>query len=438
MTDERHDPSPSPWSPSAPRWPGSPTGAPSARPDAPPMPPTGAPTWSSPAAGGAGEPPRTPPPLPVAPPSPSAGGPAAGPSPSATPPRRRGRAGLAALAVVATFAAGAAGVAVGRETVDDGSLTTSDAGAAPGRPVSTVPGPVDADAEEPAAAVAAALAPAVVQIETGSGLGSGFIYDASGLVLTAAHVLGDSDQVEVRLADGSRRTGEVLGSDDSTDVAVVRIDADEDLPVAVLATGVDLEVGQTAVAIGSPFGLDQTVTAGIVSAVGRSTQTPGGVIPAIQTDAPINSGNSGGALADRQGRVIGINDSIITGSRQASGNVGVGFAIPIDIAKEVADKIVAGESTEAGYLGVGGADATGDRVGAAITSVEPGSPAADAGLTEDDVVTQVDGSKVSSMIDLAAAVRTKAPGEQVVLTVVRDGDERTVEVTLGAAQRAGR
>nr|MBA3282028.1 PDZ domain-containing protein [Acidimicrobiia bacterium] len=226
----------------------------------------------------------------------------------------------------------------------------------------------------------------------------------------------------------------VLGSDDSTDVAVVKIDAADGLPVAALGTGVDLQVGQTAIAIGSPFGLDQTVTAGIVSAIGRSTETPGGVIPAIQTDAPINSGNSGGALADRQGRIIGINDSIITGNSQSSGNVGVGFAIPIDIAKAVADKIVAGESTEAGFLGVGGADATGDRAGAAITSIEAGSPAADAGLTEADVVTAVDGQKVSSMIDLAAAVRTKAPGETVALTVLRDGKERTVEVTLVAAQ----
>jgi putative serine protease PepD len=205
--------------------------------------------------------------------------------------------------------------------------------------------------------------------------------------------------------------------------------------VAALATGVPLQVGQEAIAIGSPFGLDQTVTAGIVSAVGRSTETPGGVIPAIQTDAPINSGNSGGALADRKGRVIGINDSIITGSSSSSGggNVGVGFAIPIDIAKGVADDIVAGRSTTAGYLGVEGADATGGRAGAAITKVSSGSPAADAGITTDDVVTAFDGRKVSSMIDLAAAIRTAQPGDQVTLTVVRGSQERTVQVTLGSA-----
>lgn len=385
-----------------------PSGWPVAPPSGPPTPPSGAGIAGGP---GAGRPP--------------AGGRSA---------PRRGLAGLAALAVVASFAAGAAGVVVGRESVADrGASSGESAGAAPGRPVATVPGPVSGDAAEPAAAVAEALGPAVVQIETGSGLGSGFIYDRSGLILTAAHVTDDADEVTVRLADGTSQTGRVLGTDDSTDVAVVQIEGSDDLPVAALATGVDLQVGQVAIAIGSPFGLDQTVTSGIVSALGRSTETPGGVIPAIQTDAPINSGNSGGALADRQGRVIGINDSIITGGAQSTGNVGVGFAVPIDIAKTVADRIVAGESTDAGFLGVGGADATGDRAGAAITEVEAGSPAAEAGLSSRDVVTAVDGQDVSSMIDLAAAVRTKAPGERVALTVLRDGDERTVEVTLGTA-----
>ncbi len=364
---------------------------------------------------------------------------AASPGPPPTPSRApRGRAGLAALAVVAVFTAGVGGVLVGRELADDdGPVTTADATAASSEPIAAEPGPVDPDAVEPAAAVAEALGPAVVQIETGTGLGSGFVYDADGLVLTAAHVVADATSVTVRMADGSRQEGEVLGTDDSTDVAVVRIEGSDDLPVAELATGVELQVGQTAIAIGSPFGLDQTVTAGIVSAVGRSTETPGGVIPAIQTDAPINSGNSGGALADRQGRVIGINDSIITGNAQSSGNVGVGFAIPVDIAKAVADKIVAGESTEAGFLGVGGADATGDRAGAAITEVEPGSPADEAGVTDEDVVTAVDDRDVSSMVDLAAAVRTKAPGDQVTLTLLRDGEERTVEVTLAAAEAIG-
>lgn len=376
--------------------------------------------------------------------TPSGAGVGAGPEPWRTPtpePRKRGRGGaLAVVAIALALLAGAAGIVIGRSAADDNSPSILGQPNASSRTVSTQPGPVPANAEEPIAAVAQALSPAVVQITTNQGLGSGFIYDKSGLILTAAHVTDGADQVEVRLADGTRLPGKVLGADDSTDVAVVKVNSDEDLPVAVLATGVKLEVGQTAIAIGSPFGLDQTVTAGIVSAVGRSSETPGGVIPAVQTDAPINSGNSGGALADKQGRVIGINDSIITGSQsttQGGGNVGIGFAVPIDIAKQVADKIVAGKSTDAGFLGVEGADATGNRAGAALTTVQADSPAAKAGLTTDDVVVAVDGQRVSSMIDLAAAVRTHEPGEQVELTVVRNGAERTVTVTLTTAPPRG-
>jgi S1-C subfamily serine protease len=335
-----------------------------------------------------------------------------------------------AILLAASMIAAAGGVVVGRNLVDEPNVSSS---VTPAAPVTTVAGPVPSGATEPVAAVAAAVAPAVVQIETTQGLGSGFIYDASGLILTAGHVVDGAQQVQVRLADGTRLTGTVVGTDDSTDVAVVRIPQREGLPVAKLATGVPLQVGQMAIAIGSPFGLDQTVTAGIVSAVGRSTETPGGVIPAVQTDAPINSGNSGGALVDRQGRIIGINDSIITGNSANSGNVGVGFAIPIDIAKVVADKLVAGQSTEAGYLGVAGADATGDRAGAALTQVESGSPAAKAGLTTDDVVVEADGRKVASMIDLAAEIRTNEPGSTIRLKVLRNGKERTVEVTLTTA-----
>jgi putative serine protease PepD len=235
------------------------------------------------------------------------------------------------------------------------------------------------------------------------------------------------------MADGTRLTGTVVGEDPSTDVAVVKIEPPKDMAVATLATGVTVKVGQTAIAIGSPFGLDQSVTAGIVSAVGRSAETPGGVIPAIQTDAPINSGNSGGALADRTGRIIGINDSIATGGGNSTGNLGIGFAVPIDIAKAVADRIVAGESTEAGFLGVEGADATGSHTGAAITSVSSGSPADKAGLTEADTVIAVDGKPVSSMIDLAAKVRTKQPGDTVELTVSANGAQRVVQVTLETA-----
>ncbi len=298
--------------------------------------------------------------------------------------------------------------------------------------------PVPAGVEEPIAAVAASLSPAVVQIETRTGLGSGFVYDPDGLILTAAHVVDGSRQVTVRFADGTSTEGTVLGTDPNTDVAVIRIEPTDELVVAPLALGVDLRVGQTAVAIGSPFGLDQTVTAGIVSAIGRATETPGrnGVpraIPAIQTDAPINSGNSGGALADSHGRVIGINSSIITADVSSSGNVGVGFAVPIDIAKAVADRIVAGRSVSSGYLGVSSTDVTGTNTGAQLRSVEAGSPAHRAGLQAGDVVVGFEGGQVSTAIDLVAAVTPREPGEVVTLTIVRDGQEVEVEVQLGEA-----
>ena len=175
-----------------------------------------------------------------------------------------------------------------------------------------------------------------MQIETGEGLGSGFVYDKSGLILTAAHVVdgaraGQGPPRRRHPASTARSSAPTTAPTSPSSAVEHR----QDLPVAPLATGVDVTVGQTAVAIGSPFGLDQTVTAGIVSAVGRATDDARAAsIPAIQTDAAINPGNSGGALADRQGRVIGINDSIATEpGRQRGGNLGVGFAIPIDLAK---------------------------------------------------------------------------------------------------------
>ncbi|MCB1031145.1 MAG: trypsin-like peptidase domain-containing protein [Acidimicrobiales bacterium] len=347
--------------------------------------------------------------------------------------RKGARARIGALIVATALVAGTAGGVTGAVLTDQGNNTSSSAGSTASRTTPTVAGPVDADSLEPVAEVAAALSPAVVQIETQSGLGSGFVYDESGLIMTADHVINGASQVQVRMADGSRLVGEVLGGDASTDVAVVKIDPPASMAVAALGTGADVVVGQSAIAIGSPFGLDQTVTAGIVSAVGRTAETPGGFIPAIQTDAPINSGNSGGALADRQGRIIGINDSIITGGSGSTGNVGVGFAIPIDLAKPVADAIVAGESTAGGFLGVEGADATGNRVGAAITSVQAGSPAAQAGLSADDVVVGVNGNQVSSMIDLAAAIRTSRPGDEVRVSVLRDGEELDLKIVLGTS-----
>ena len=365
------------------------------------------------------------------PPGPPTPAPPTGSRPESTPGSGGWRRTAVALCLVALLV-GAVGFGAGRLT--DRTAT----GAAPSSSVAlrsvttatSAPPPLTGREIEPAAAVAKALGPAVVQIETGSGLGSGFIYDRSGLILTAAHVVNGTKQVRVRLADGTRLQGSVLGADDSTDVAVVRVKGSKTLPVAALATGVKVEVGQTAVAIGSPFGLNSTVTAGIVSAVGRSVDTPGGAIPMVQTDAPINPGNSGGALADRRGRVIGINDSI---AGQSGGNVGVGLAVPIDIARSVADRIIAGKSLAAGFLGVETLSSTGARSGAQLSSVTSKSPAAQAGLRPNDVVTAIDGEKIDSQIDLVARIRSREPGQRVEITFVRGGQERTVSLTLAKA-----
>lgn len=295
--------------------------------------------------------------------------------------------------------------------------------------------PLTGNETEPVASVAKVLSPAAVQLQGQQDLGSGFIYDPSGLILTAAHVVAGNSTMTVRLNDGSQVKGTVVGSNAATDVAVVRISTGRKLPVAALALGVPVEVGQMAIALGSPYGLTQSVTSGIVSAVNRTL--PGqsnDTVGMIQTDAPINPGNSGGMLANRQGQVIGINDSIISNSSDSggeAGNVGVGFAIPIDLAKSVADRLVAGQPIEFGYLGVKTEDADGARVGGLIASVEPGGPAAAAHLQVGDVVVKVGDSPIASGTDLAAAIRARKPGDRVQLTVVRDGSERTIIVTLG-------
>jgi len=367
------------------------------------------------------------------PPPPTTPAPTGSDAPTLPPEHRAWGRGIAAAAVAVILMTGV-GFGAGRLTADD-SPSAGVAATPVTEPTSSTATtdndtPVTGNPDEPVEAVARALAPAVVQIETSQGLGSGFVYDPSGLVLTAAHVTDGNNQVTVRTADGKAHEGKVLGADNGSDVAVVKIDPSADLKVAQLAVGEDVQVGQMAVAIGSPFGLDQTVTSGIVSAVDRTVETPGGAIPMLQTDAPINPGNSGGALADRRGRVIGINDSIAS---ESGGNQGVGFAVPIDTAVSVAQKLVKGETIKTGYLGVTPADAsqTGGAEGALIVQVDPASPARHAGLERGDLVTSVDGKPVTSSTDLIAAIRSRAPGAAVTLTYQRDGASHQVHVTLG-------
>ena len=197
------------------------------------------------------------------------------------------------------------------------------------------------------------------------------------------------------------------------------------LKAAPLAVGQNLQVGQLAIAIGSPFGLNETVTAGIISSTDRILEGR----EVIQTDAPINPGNSGGVLADRRGRVIGINSAIRPGDN-SNGNVGIGFAVPIDIAAKSAAAIVKGEEIQIGYLGVSMGDATGGQDGAVVQEVTPDSPAAQAGLQAGDVVVSIDGKAVQDRSELVAAIRGHKPGDKVTLVVVRGGNETTITATL--------
>jgi len=301
--------------------------------------------------------------------------------------------------------------------------SAQDEGAA--TPDSLVPG------EEPISDAAAVIMPSVVQIQTGSGLGSGVgsgvIYDSDGLILTAAHVVGDNESVTVRFADGEQVEGTVLGGTSGADVAVVQVER-TGLPAAELALDEDPQVGQLAIAVGSPWGLQGTVTAGIVSAVDQAIPSGGSARAVLQTDAAINPGNSGGPLVDRDGRVLGINVSIFSLS---GANDGVGFAVPIDIAHGIAVRVVAGEEIQVAFLGVDLDVVDSGQAGAVITDIIPGSAADEAGLEVDDLVIEIDGSSVQGPADLAAQVQTHQPGSTVDLVVVRDGAEMTLTVTLG-------
>jgi putative serine protease PepD len=320
----------------------------------------------------------------------------------------------------------AIGAFAGRTTtiVGEGPVTPTVAPTSAPTPGGTVP----ANDVEPAAAVAVALRPAVVQLDSDEGLGSGVVYDPSGLILTNAHVVEGSETVTVTFDEGRTTTGTVLGSDTEADIAVVQVDVDG-LTTARLDDG-KVVVGQMAIAIGSPFGLSESVTAGIVSAIDRPVDGNSSVtINMIQTDAPINPGNSGGALANRSGAVIGINTAIFS---QSGDNSGIGFAIPIQTAKAIADKIVAGEPLDHGYLGVTSTAPDDGSGGAEIATVASGSPAKQSGLEVGDVIISIDGNTVRSPQDLSARIVVKSPGDTITLIVRHDGVERTVTAALGA------
>ena len=270
------------------------------------------------------------------------------------------------------------------------------------------------------------------------GQGSGFIVSPDGLILTNAHVVRDAKEVTVRLADRREFAAKVLGSDAATDIAVLRISA-TGLPTVRLGDAKSLMVGDPVLAIGAPFGLEQSATAGIVSAKGRSL--PGeAVVPFIQTDAAVNPGNSGGPLFDSAGQVVGINSQIYS---RTGGYQGLSFAIPIDIALKVRDQIVATGRAQHARLGVSVQDLNQVLAesfglkrpeGALVAAIEPDSPAAKAGLKAGDVILQIDGVAISEAGSLSSHIGLAKPGDRVRLTVWRDHASRDLPVTLAAAR----
>jgi serine protease Do len=267
-------------------------------------------------------------------------------------------------------------------------------------------------------------------------LGSGVVLNPDGYILTNNHVIAGASQIKVFLPDRREFKGRLIGTDTKTDVAVLKIDA-QNLPTLPLGDSSKIEVGNFALAIGDPFGIGETVTAGIISAKGRSGLDIEDYEDFIQTDAAINPGNSGGALIDAEGRLIGINTAIVSGG--GHGNQGIGFAIPINMARGVMEQILKHGKVIRGYLGVGIQEVTPEIAkafglakpeGALVNQVESGSPAEEAGLKKGDVITAIDGQPVVEENDLRLAVAQAAPGARVHLKVMRNGHEMDLTATL--------
>ena len=295
--------------------------------------------------------------------------------------------------------------------------------------------------------IASEVAPAVVSVEVGAGdsggLGSGVVVDSDGYILTNHHVVAmatqnDKADITTVFTDGSRVSAKIVGTDPKTDLAVLKVDVDDPVVVEVGSSD-DLQPGDSVIAIGSPFGLSNTVTSGIVSAVNRPISAPGedGLPPvtfdAIQTDAPINPGNSGGALVDSTGALVGINSLIRTvgGGQGQGGSIGLGFAIPVDQAIEVAEALIENGEVEHAQLGVNAASvASYSSAGARIKNVVDDGPADKAGIREGDIVQKVGDRQVRDAAELTVAVRAHDVGEVVPVTLVRKDRELTVDVKL--------
>jgi putative serine protease PepD len=388
---------------------------------------------------------------------------APGYTPPPAPPRSsRGRGLTAAVLAGALVLGGVAGVggsALFHAFNDDDSTTATS---------STPAGPFQATKNTPVAdgtveKVAQSVLPSVVKVNVtssqGAGSGSGIILSKDGKILTNNHVVagaGDNGSITVNFNDGTTKRAKVIGTDPVTDVAVIQAEGASDLTPASLGKSSDLKVGQTVVAVGSPFGLNATVTTGIVSALNRPVsvssseeQNPFGVpdqqqqgqdlsttYPAIQTDAAINPGNSGGPLVDMSGRVVGINSSIRTASDTSSqgGSIGLGFSIPIDEVLPIVNQITDKQAPTHARLGVSVTDVSGNTLnqGAQLRSIESGGAAGKAGLKVGDVITKVDDEVIDGSESLVATIRGHRPGDQVTITYLRGGKSHTVTTDLGS------
>jgi len=294
------------------------------------------------------------------------------------------------------------------------------------------------------ASIAAAELPSVVSIAaTGAnaaGSGSGFVIRSDGYILTNNHVvaIATGGKIEVVFNDGTRTKGEVIGTNPEYDIAVVKVDK-KGLPAMLIGNSDDVVVGDIAIAIGAPLGLDGTVTAGIISALDRPVtagdRNDTSFINAIQTDAAINPGNSGGPLLNGSGLVIGINSAIAsmaTGNSEA-GNIGLGFAIPINTAKRIAEELIATGTSKTPIIGVN-LDTSYEGPGAKVLEIIPNGPSEDAGLQKGDIITSLGGRQVEDATELVVAIRTYAPGDQVEVQIDRGGGDVTATITLGSAE----
>ncbi len=276
------------------------------------------------------------------------------------------------------------------------------------------------------------------------GQGSGFIISPDGYILTNNHVVADMDKITVILKDGRKLDAKVIGSDEKSEVALIKVDA-KNLPAAEMGDSDDLEVGEWVIAVGNPFGLAETVTVGVVSAKGRQIGiTDGGYEDFIQTDAAINPGNSGGPLLNLDGKVVGINTAIIT---QSGGYMGVGLAIPINMAKAIKDQLLTKGKVERGYIGITMnpegltpelAESFGlsKDAGVLVTEVEPDSPADKAGLKQGDIIIKLNGKEVHANESFRNIVSLMAPGTKINLTVFRDGKEKEISVEVGSLSKS--